>query len=397
MATINDTGIVPKTLSEYQTELRSAFQTAFGQGIDVDPKSPQGQFIDNLALSFSQNDDALVNATGAINIFSAFSSQLEGLAALLGIPRRAATSTNVTATLGGTPATVIPAGSRARSTAGDLFSLDEDATLGVGGTIDAEMSAVETGPIDLLTGQLSSVVDVVPGWETVINSSDGATGQDIESDSEYRQRYFNELFINALSVMDSIKAEISSVENVTEVSGYENDTGSAVIVQNVSIPAHAIAMIIEGGIDQDIADAIRLKKTGGTATSGTTSVPDAPNSNINFYRPSYIDLEVTITTTAGTGFPADGLNQLKTRTLNYINGTIEVDVEPGYFETDGMLISEDLYKHRLYTPINSVPGHTVTGLTMEDKASPGDVDLITADLIEKIRFLSIDDINVELS
>jgi len=214
LAVINDTGIIPKTLSEYQTELRAAFQTAFGQGIDVDPKSPQGQFIDNLALSFSQNDDALVNAAGAINIFKAFSSQLEGLAALLGIPRRSATSTNVTATLGGTPATVIPEGSRARSTAGDLYALDEDATLDVGGTVNAEMSAVETGPIELLAGQLSSVVDVVPGWETVTNAADGSTGQDIESDSEYRQRYFNELFINALSVLDSINAEISAVENV---------------------------------------------------------------------------------------------------------------------------------------------------------------------------------------
>ena len=62
-----------------------------------------------------------------------------------------------------------------------------------------------------------------------------------------------------------------------------------------------------------------------------------------------------------------------------------------------MKISEDLQKHRLYTPINSVPGHTVTSLVMEDKASPGDVDLIVANLNQKIQFLTIDDINIVLS
>ena len=397
MATVDDTGIVPTTLAEYQTLLRDAFKAAFGESIDVDAKSPQGQFIDNLALSMSQSDDAVISVAGAINIFRAFQSQLEGLAALLGIPKNAAESTIVTVTLGGTPATTIPAGSRAKSDAGDLYSLDDDSLLDGGGAATATMSAVETGPIELLAGELTSVVDIVPGWETVTNAADGSTGRDIESDSAYRQRYFIELFRNALSVLESIISGISGVDNVIEVIGVENDTDAPVTVQNISVDAHSVAMIVEGGLDQDIADAIRLKKTGGTATTGTTTVSDPPNADINFFRPSFIDIEITITTTAGPTFPADGLQQLKERTLAYINGESSIDSGAGFFELDGMKISEDLQKHRLYTPINSVPGHTVTGLTMEDKASPGDVSTITADLDEKIRFASIDDINVVLS
>lgn len=396
MATIDDTGITPKSLTDYQNELRAAFQAAFGQGIDVSSKSPQGQFIDNLALSMSQADDALVSAAGAVNIFRAFASQLEGIAAALGIPKNEAESTLVTATLGGTPAAVVPAGSRARSYGGDLFELLEAATIGVGGTVDAVMSAVETGPIVVLAGELVTVVDVEPGWETVTNAADGTTGRDIETDVDYRQRYFTELFRNALSVLDSVIASISAVDGVVEVIGVENDTDSPVLFQSVSVDANSIAMVVEGGLDQDIADAIRLKKTGGTGTTGTTSVSDPPHLDINFFRPDFIDLEVTITTTEGPNFPADGIQQLKERTLNYINGGVKIDPGPDYFELDGMKISEDLQKHRLYTPINSVIGHTVSSLVMEDKASPGDVDTITTTLIEKIQFLSIDDINVVL-
>lgn len=397
MATIDDTGIVPTTLSEYQESLRAAFRAAFGESIDLDPKSPQGQFIDNLALSMSQSDDAIVSVAGAVNIFRAFESQLEGLASLLGIPKKEAESTIVTADLGGTPGTIIPAGSRAKSDAGDLYELDNDTQLSVGGTASSSMSSIETGPIELLAGELASVVDVVPGWETVVNPADGVIGRDIESDVEYRQRYFIELFRNALSVLDSVISAISEVDNVIEVIGVENDTSSPIVIQNVTIGAHSIAMVVEGGLDSDIADAIRLKKTGGTATTGTTSVSDPPHADINFFRPTFIDIEITITTTAGPNFPADGVQQLKERTFAYINGDTEIEQLPNFFELDGMTISEDLQKHRLYTPINSVVGHTVTGLTMENKASPGDVETIVADLNQKIQFLSLDDINVNLS
>lgn len=397
MVEINDTGVIPKTLTEYQTDLRTAFRAAFGESIDLDAKSPQGQFVDSLALSFSQSDDSIVSVAGAVNIFRAFKAQLEGLASLLGISINEAESTIVTVSLGGTPATIIPAGSRARSDAGDLYSLDEDTQLDGGGIASAAMSAIETGPIELLTGELTSVVDVVPGWETINNPAAGVTGRNIESDPVYRQRYFTELFRNALSVLDSVISKISEQDNVIEVIGVENDTDSPVTIQNISIDAHSIAMVVDSGLDQDIADAIRLKKTGGTGTTGTTVVSDPPHQDIRFFRPTFINIEVTITTTAGPTFPADGVQQLKERTLNYINGGTSIDSGSGFFELDGMKISEDLQKHRLYTPINSVIGHTVTDLDLEDKASPGDVDTITADLDEKIRFLSIDDINVVLS
>jgi len=396
MAIIDATGIIPTTLSEYQTLLRSAFSSAFGSNIDLSAKSPQGQFVDNLALSMSQSDDAVVSVAGAINIFRAFNSQLEGLAAILGINKNIATSTIVTVTLGGTPGTTIPQGSRSRSDAGDLYSLNDATQLDAFGVASATMSALNTGPIVLLAGQLNSVVDVVPGWETVTNIVDGATGRNIESDTAYRQRYFVELFKNALSVLDSIISGISEKDNVTEVIGVENDTDAVITIQNIDIDPHSIAMVVEGGIDQDIADAIRLKKTGGTGTTGTTTVSDPPNADINFFRPSYIDIEITITTTPGLSFPANGLQLLKDRVLNYINGISLIDSGPGFFELDGMKISEDLQKTRLYTPINSVPGHSVFSLTLEDKSDPGDVDLIETDLNQKIRFLTIDDINVVL-
>ena len=396
MAEINNTGIIPKTLESYRSDLVAAFQAAFGADIDTDPQSPQGQYIDQEALAMSQADDALVVASGGTNIYKSFASQLEGIAAIIGIRKRGATGTTVTATLGGTPGFTIPAGSRARSTAGDFYALDEDADLGVLGSVDAQMTCTETGPIELGAGELTAVVDVVPGWETVTNAATGLTGTDAEKDSEYRQRYFRELFKNALSVLDSIVAQVSAQDGVTDALGVENDTTAPIIVDGVTIPAHTVVIVVEGGLDEDIKDAIRLKKTGGTGTDGTTTVLDPPNQPISFYRVSDIEAEVSITTTPGPNFPGNGLTLLKERVFNYVNGAFAGSAGEEFFETDGMQISEDLDKNRLYTPINSVPGHTVSGLTLEDKANPGDVSILTSDLNEKIKIDSLDDVNVTL-
>lgn len=399
MAIVDDTGITPTTLTEYQTRIQNIYKAAYGENIDLGSKSPQAQQIDNESLSMSQADDALVDASQAINIYRAYGNQLEGQASLLGINKRAATSTLVTVTLGGTPAIIIPSGSRARSDSGDLFETTEDLQLDVLGALSASMSAVETGPLEVLTGELTQIVDVIPGWETVINPSDGAVGTVVETDAEYRQRYFTELFTNAVSVLEAIVSQVSEQDNVIEVIGVENDTGSPIVIQNITVDAHSVAIVVEGGIDEDIKDAIRLKKTGGTVTTGTTTVLDPPNQPINFFRVDFIDAEITITTTPGTNFPNNGITLLKQRTFDYINGEISGDPGPDFqdfFEIDGMTISEDLDKNRLYTPINSVQGHVVSGLTLQDKASPGDVQILTTDLDEKIQAASLDDINVVL-
>lgn len=395
MATITSTGITPTTLEEYITLLEDIFKSVFGADFNVDPETPQGQWIGDVAFSLSQSDDAHVLSANALDIFKASNSQLEGLCSLLAIFKEGASHTAVTATLAGVPATLITSGARAKSDNGDFYALNDNTTLPGGGSTTATMTAIETGPLEVGIGELTQIVDVVPGWETVTNAAAGTPGLAAESDTEYRKKYFNTLFKNAISVLDSIVAEVRQVESVVEVFGAENDTDSSVVIDGVSVDAHSVAIAVDGGEDEDIKNAIRLKKTGGTGTTGTTTVPDPPHQDINFFRASLLEIEIDVDITISTDFPGNGVALLKGRIYNYIAGTFEGAANDYYFETGGMTISEDLNKFRLYTPINSVPGHVVNTLTMNVKTF-GAVDLIEADLDEKIT-VSLDDINITVT
>lgn len=397
MPTVTSAGIVATTLAEYIATLEDIFKAVYGDVLNLSPESQQSQVIANIALLLAQADEAVIRAANASDINKAVGAQLEGLTSTLAVNRILAERTQVTVTLAGVAATYIPANARARSVNGDIFYLGEATQLGAGGTATATMYSAEAGNFPVEAGELIYIVDVVPGWETVTNAAASTPGRATQTDAQLRQDYFKRLARNASAVLDTITAAVYNVEGVTDVFTVENDRGTAETIEGVSIGAHTIALVAEGGGDTEIAAAIRTKKTIGAATQGTTEVNDrSPSAPIRFYRPTYINPEIAITISIRAGFPGNGQDLIKQRIQEYINGSFSPGND-GYFEVDGLRIAEDLYKHRLYTPINSVPGHDVTALTLDITGGASDVDVITANLNQKVRLASLSDITITVA
>ena len=90
-------------------------------------------------------------------------------------------------------------------------------------------------------------------------------------------------------------------------------------------------------------------------------------------------------TEAGDGFPADGLARMRANLLAWVAGTWD----PGGtgFDRGGLAIGESLDTNRLLSPINAVPGHTVTTVTV---TRTGGAALGTPDLDERFTLASAD-------
>lgn len=370
MAEVTSTGVEPQTLSGFRTLLQAAFQDALGPDLDQSVESPQGQLIGNLSLMLSQVDEAVVAIANGLALPRAIGVQLDDLGSLLGIDRRHATHSSVTATLTGTANTVVPAGSRARTTAGDLFALSEDATIASGGTVDATMRAVEAGPVEAAAATLTSIVDLVGGWTAVTNAAAASAGRFRESDVAYRARFQRFVARNARSSEDAILAAVLAVDGVTDAIIRENATGSSVTVQTVTIAARSFLVIADGGTDADVAAAIARAKPVGVPMSGAESVDVAHSSGshtvtIQFSRVDGVPLKVVIDTTLGSGFPGDGATQIVQRVADWAAGGWRSGA--GDFDTSGIAIGEALDTNRLLSPVLSVPGHVVQTVTVTRK------------------------------
>jgi len=107
-------------------------------------------------------------------------------------------------------------------------------------------TSFESTPLTVLLSPSGSAT--IPNWSTSVQTDSTA--------------------LPSLSVFEGTKGTVANLAGVVRSRGYENDT-SAVDVDG--IPAHSIAMVVEGGDSVEIATAIATKKTPGTRTVGTTS------------------------------------------------------------------------------------------------------------------------------
>ena len=297
------TGIQIQSLQEIIDEWNVELRGEFGENFKLQNGSVAGkvvgiasereallqQLVQTLVNVFDPN-----NATGVI---------LEILAGITNTQKQPATfskSTDFLAT--GTPATVIVDGRQFQlDQTEDLWEIvDGPFTIPGGGSIAVTAQAVESGPkVFQTTGPSGwSIILGVVGWDDIESTADidpEDIGSDIESDEELRVRRKDELLING-NDLEAIRAVVLKVSGVTFVRTFENT--------NCSIPVDGIApgafeVMVDGGNDLAIAEAIQSRRPPGAQAFGTTltniTTSEGDVLEIGHTRPADVDLWILVT------------------------------------------------------------------------------------------------------
>lgn len=220
-----------------------------------------------------------------------------------------------------------------------------------------EVVAVNSGPIDQPVNSIDTILTPQIGWDSVTNPVVATSGRNRETDEELRERFRTSKFNRAGNSIDAIFSAITNVSGVTEVTIYENDTS---ITDSNGVPPHSFLPIVVGGLSTDIANAIWDNKPIGILSYGNTTVvindkQGFPH-NVSFSRPTPITIYISIDITTDANFPANGDDAIKTALANYFE------------ENQGT--GDDVVYSRMYTPINTVPGHQVNSLFIGTTPSP---------------------------
>lgn len=331
--------LVPDT-AELKSNVEQEFTNALGQGLDLSPETPQGRLIEaeTLARKAVLDNNALI--ANALNPDTSFGVFLDALSALTGTTRRWATHTLVLCTLTGTPNTTVPAGSLARTQAGDTFALADDAIIGADGTVKAYFQAQESGPVPCEVGTLTQIISPVLGWETLNNPTGAALGTVTESDSSLRKRRQQQLYRGS-ALLNSISSAVKNVDGVLSVYADENYTSVVKTVDGISIQPHSIYVVADGGSDKDIAQAIWQHKSLGCGYTGTQEVTVVGDFGtpyqVAFNRPDYQPIQISVSVATPTsGVTADIEQGVKDALSAWANGEIAgisglglgVDVSP---------------------------------------------------------------------
>lgn len=220
-----------------------------------------------------------------------------------------------------------------------------------------EVVAINSGVIVQPANTIDTILTPMLGWDSVINPVAATPGEERETDEQLRLRFRNGKFDRATNTLDAIYSALINLDNVSEVTIYENDTS---VVDGNGVPAHSFLPIVSGGLSTDIANAIWDNKPIGILSYGNTTV----NINdvqgfahaISFSRPNPVVIYISIDITTDVNFPPNGNDAIKSALIDYFTAN---------FGT-----GDDVIYSRLYTPINSVAGHEVVSLKIGTAPSP---------------------------
>ncbi len=358
MAQITDQGYLIKTQSDWFQEEQDRY-LAIDPNWALDVSTPDGIKLATDSEIWANLDELGQRAYNSKDPSKAVNNELDAIAAITGTIRGIGTSSTSIVTLTGTSGVIILSGTLIESTDdGSRWTIDSNTT--IAGATPANVTAVDRGAIPASIGAISKIVNPQSGWQSVSNPAVAVVGTDADTDAVFRIKRNNSVALPGQNQVDNTFAAIVNLSGVRRVKVYENDSTSP--VDGNGLPIHSTAIVVDGGVDADIANTVYSKRNPGPiqhvltnpVTVPVTSTTTGNQKNIVFNRPVYIDIIIVFNITSDGSLPLNADQLIKDATLNYVVGSL-LDASCGFQQT-GFDIGEDVQDGRLYTPANSVIG-----------------------------------------
>lgn len=317
---VTENGIQAPSYAEILEYFQSQARNIFGQDVNIDADTQDGQLIAIFALALSDVNAQAIATYNQFNPNTAVGVGLDSAVKTNGITRHTATNSTVDLVLIGQAGTVITNGV-ATDDNENRWLLPEQVVIPVSGEITVTATAEEVGAIEASPNTITQIGTPTLGWQSVNNPTQATVGVAVETDAELRQRQSRSTELPSVSLWEGIIGSLLNLPGVIRVSGVKNDEDDP---SPEGVPGHTIAMIVDGGEVDEIGETIFLKKGEGVGTYGSvqTTYIDTygfPNV-IKFSRTTIVNAYVTLTITPSTTYISSVADEIKQRIADYING-----------------------------------------------------------------------------
>lgn len=281
-----------------------AYKGIYGQDIDLDQDSPDGQRVAIEAQARTDIEAALQWLYSQMDPDFNNGDMQQVIAKLHGLYLRPGSRSQRDLKVLTDRPVLLYAGYKIQDQANQVWFIRTPVTVPAGTTevtFFAELFGKVTGLVSDTFTQLTPEL----GVQGFISESAVVVGRDEETPEEFRQRRNRSLENPATGSTGAIFAKVAQLPGVTDVNIDENDT--KVDDPLTGIPANSIWLVVEGGAVSDIVEVMVKQKGGGTGTKGditgrlieTLIRPDGTTlaiaHDMQFDRPIYIPLHIKLT------------------------------------------------------------------------------------------------------
>jgi uncharacterized phage protein gp47/JayE len=311
----------------------------FGADIYLGPDSQDYQMYSIIARAAAASLQAAVDSYNARDPDTAFDDVLDGLVTINGIQRKPSTYSTVSVTLTGIPYTLITGGV-IQSISGEKWNLPNEVVLDGNGTALVTATAQEKGAITALPNTLTGILTPTYGWYSVTNLSEAYVGQAAETTPALKARRKIAVATPSQTPLEGLSAAILNILGVTDHAVYENDTKET---DERGLPGNSITVVVAGGSNEDIANAIAKEKNMGVLSYGNVTLPVRNEYgsllDISFFRPELVDVYIQVNIVPRNGYTTLVGQQIQEAINSYFTN---------------LRIGDNLYSTQLYESALSV-------------------------------------------
>lgn len=300
----DNNGLQIDTFRDLFQTLSDAYKGVYGQDIDLDQDSPDGQRVAIEAQARTDIEAALQWLYSQMDPDFNNGDMQQVIAKLHGLYLRPGSRSQRDLKVVTDRPVLLYAGYKILDQANQVWFIRTPVTVPAGTTevtFFAELFGKVTGLVSDTFTQLTPEL----GVQGFISEAAVVFGRDEETPEEFRQRRNRSLENPATGSTGAIFAKVAQLPGVTDVNIDENDT--KVDDPLTGIPANSIWLVVEGGAVSDIVEVMVKQKGGGTGTKGdiigrlieTLIRPDGTTlaiaHDMQFDRPIYIPLHIKLT------------------------------------------------------------------------------------------------------
>ncbi|EPN8209724.1 baseplate J/gp47 family protein [Yersinia enterocolitica] len=300
----NNNGLEIDTFRDLFQTLSDAYKDIYGQDIDLDQESPDGQRVAIEAQARTDIEASLQWLYSQMDPDFNTGDMQQVIAKLHGLYLRPGSRSQRDLNVATDRPVFLYSGYKIRDQSNQVWFVRQNVTIPAG-TTTVTFFAQDFGKVTGLIADTFTQLTPELGVLSITSDAVAVVGRDEETPEEFRQRRNRSLENPATGSTGAIFAKVAQLPGVTDLNIGENDTK----VDNpaTGIPANSIWLVVEGGAVSDIVEVIIKQKGGGTGVKGevtgryieTLVRPDGSTLSIahdmQFDRPVYIPLHINLT------------------------------------------------------------------------------------------------------
>lgn len=303
---LTNSGLTIQTLTEIVGELETGLKTIYGQNINLDPNTPDGQLVHIIAQAKADILELINQVFSSFDPDQAVGVNLDRRCALNSIRRAGGTYTLQTLGVTADRALTLPGLDNSlnpftvQDAQGNRYQLVSGYSFASAGTADILFQSLEIGAVTPALNSITTVVTITLGVTAVNNPTPpNSVGVPEETDAALRTRRTRSVSIPSKGYLDGLIGSLLDLDSVTQVEVFENVTN---VTDSRGIPAHSIWVVVAGGTAEDIANVIYIKRSLGCGMRGAVEVAITQADNlittIKFDRPIAQDLYISFNVAA---------------------------------------------------------------------------------------------------